>query len=252
MDAADIIVIGESHTDAQGHQFQVEIIKAAVRRWPGITISLEEFDRAQQAALDAYSAGRDTADDLEALRAFVNLRVRQNWRDWYLPKLEAAREGKAVLIASNAPLRYSRLVRNVGCDKLPDLDAAERALFDCPVAPEDPAYRQRFANSLKFATANSESGLKPLQTEQIDLMFRAQRVWDATMAQSVAGARARNNAKVLHLVGNVHSDFNGGLLQELRVRDKSARLLVISLRPVRSDRFLPSDRGRADIVVYTH
>jgi uncharacterized iron-regulated protein len=93
--------------------------------------------------------------------------------------------------------------------------------------------------------------VKQLNDEQIDVLFRAHRVWDATMAESIAQARAGRARTVLHLVGGFHTEFDGGLIQELRARDPAARILVISLSPRRSDRFASGDLGKADFLIYT-
>jgi uncharacterized iron-regulated protein len=252
MENADVVILGESHTDARGHAIQVELITSALQRWENLSLSLEDFDRNQQAALDDFLRGELSATDLQAMSNVVMPTVRNNWMDWYFPKLEAARQADATLLASNAPLQYSRMVRNVGCDDLPELPAEERALFACPAAAEDPAYKARFIASLTSAVGrNRPQGMKPLGAEQTDGMFRSQRVWDATMAESIVQARAAGSVKVLHVVGNMHADFNGGLVQELRYRDPDSRVQVISLVPTRSDRLLDADRGRADFIIYT-
>lgn len=252
MDTADVIVMGESHTDATGHAIQAEIIAAASRRYDEVTLSLEEFDRSQQAALDAFQRGELTATDIQSVGIFVMPVFRHNWMEWSFPKITAAQDAGMPLVASNAPLRYSRLVRNVGCDNLPELEAEESALFDCPEAPEDPAYKARFTENVERAFSRNKSmGLKALEAEQTEKMFRAQRVWDATMAASIVQARAGAGRKVLHIVGNVHADFNGGLIQELNYRDPDIRVRVISLVAKRSSSLLDADRGRADIVIYT-
>ena len=252
MDAADVIIIGESHTDGRGHAIQAKIISAAGQRWDGLTVSLEEFDRSQQSVLDAYERGELSGAEVKATRSFVMPTVRDNWLEWNLPKLEAARQAGTPLLASNAPLKYSRMVRNKGCDNLPDLSADELALFECPAVAEDPAYKARFVTKLTRAIKNNKPvSLKPLQAEQTDKMFQAHRVWDATMAASIAKARADGADKVLHVVGGFHSDFNGGLVQELRFRDPDSRVLVICMGPKRSKQLLSADRGRADIVIYT-
>jgi uncharacterized iron-regulated protein len=252
MDAADVIVIGESHTDASGHAIQIDLIKQAVQRWPGITVSFEEFDRSQQPNLDAFARGEITGAQLQQTRRFVNLQVKANWGEWYLPKLVAARDADAPLLASNAPLKYSRMVRNYGCNDLPELTAAERALFECPSVPMDPAYREAFGKTFRgVVKRNPDTGLKELGDEQLDALFRAHRVWDATMADSVVQAQAAGADKVLHLVGSFHGDFNGGLIQELHARDKNSRILVLSMRARRGSRMSKADEGRADMVIYT-
>ncbi len=251
LDSADVIILGETHDDAKGHVVQREIIVEAVRRWTGLTVSLEEFDRSQQSVLNTYERNAMTGAELKATRSFIDPAVKQHWMEWNLPKLEAAKEGGAPLLASNAPLKYSRLVRNVGCDNLPEMEDHERALFECPEAAEDPAYKARFVKRMTAVAArNKNAGMKPLQAEQTDRMFRVQRVWDATMAQSIVQARADGANKVLHIVGGFHSDFNGGLIQELRYRDPDNQILVISLSTKSRNQLANSDRGRADIVIY--
>lgn len=252
MDEADIIIIGEQHTDARGHALQALLIGEALQRWENTSVTLEEFDRRQQAALLDYQNGKITGEELKAVRDFVDPEVRRNWLEWYLPKLEAARQGGASLVATNAPLKYSRLVRNVGCENLPELPEDERALFDCPVTPVDPEYRKRFAGTMKaVAAGNRTSGLKPLKDEQIDRMFRAHRVWDATMAQSIVTVRSAGSEKIIHLVGSFHADYGGGLVQEIRSRDPAATILVICLTPKRGWQLSQEDVDRADFVIYT-
>jgi uncharacterized iron-regulated protein len=251
MDKADIVIVGEQHTDAAGHALQVRIITDVLERWDNVVLTLEEFDRSQQGALDDYQNSEITGVELKGVRDFVDPQVRRNWLDWYLPKLEAARQGGASLMATNAPLKYSRMVRNAGCDNLPELPQDERSLFDCPVAPLDPEYRERFGQTMKsVAAGNRSSGLKPLKDEQIDKMFRAHRVWDATMARSIVEARS-DGRKVMHLVGSFHSDYSGGLVQELRSRDPEASILVLCLTPKRGFTLSRDDIDRADFVVYT-
>ena len=158
MDAADVIVIGEAHADFAGHAIQTALLEVAVLRWPGLTLSLEEFDRSQQAELDAFSRGEMTGAQLYEIRAFVDLKVKANWQDWYLPKLAVARDAGVPLLASNAPLKYSRMVRNHGCRNLPELEKAELALFDCPSVTLDPEYRARFARTFTSAVKRSDTG----------------------------------------------------------------------------------------------
>ena len=252
MNSADVIIMGEQHTDARGHAIQTKIIAAAGERWSELTLSLEEFDRSEQVELSAFQHAEITASELKAVRNFVMPVVRDNWMEWNLPKLETARQSQASLLASNAPLKYSRLVRNVGCDNLPELAPEERALFDCPSVAEDPAYKARFVRNLKASIGrNKPAGMKPLEEAQTDRMFRALRVWDATMAASIVQARTDGANKVLHVVGSQHSDFNGGLIQELQHRDPDSRLLVICLTPKRAAKLAATDRGRADVIIYT-
>lgn len=85
----------------------------------------------------------------------------------------------------------------------------------------------------------------------LDGLFRAQLVWDATMARSIADALGRGRAKVVHLAGRFHSDFDGGTVQFLRRYRPGVRVLVVSLVPADAAELRPEDVGRADVVIYT-
>jgi uncharacterized iron-regulated protein len=91
-----------------------------------------------------------------------------------------------------------------------------------------------------------------MKPEDIDPGFRSQLLWDATMGDSIARAlRTPRTKKVVHLVGQFHSDFSGGTVKEVRARRPIARVLTVSMQ--RSDgAFLRErDEGRADVVIYT-
>ena len=82
-------------------------------------------------------------------------------------------------------------------------------------------------------------------------MFRGQLVMDATMAASIADASRAGAAKVVHLVGHFHCDFQGGLVQELHRRLPDDRILVITVLAVDAPSLRDEDVDRADFVVYT-
>jgi uncharacterized iron-regulated protein len=251
INSADIVLLGEVHTDAAGHFWQQELLRELVAADDNWLLSLEEFDRSQQADLNQFAAGELTGEQLKAIRNFVGPGVKEHWLEWNLPKLQIARDAKVPMLASNAPLKYSRMVRNKGCDSLASLPADQRALVDCPLAAVDPDYQLRFYQTLQRVSRSSQAkAMKPLSNEQTEKMFRAHRVWDATMAESVVNARRATNVRIVHIVGNFHTDYNGGLVQELRARDPEARILVISIRPGRATTLPATDQGRANIMVY--
>ncbi|TDJ55713.1 MAG: hypothetical protein E2O40_05530, partial [Planctomycetota bacterium] len=53
---ADVIVLGEEHDDAVGHAFQLAIVQDVLQRWPDSAVSMEMFDRTEQAVVDDYLA----------------------------------------------------------------------------------------------------------------------------------------------------------------------------------------------------
>ena len=61
----------------------------------------------------------------------------------------------------------------------------------------------------------------------------------------------RGAKKIIHLVGQFHSDFEGGTVAQLKARWPGVKLLVISLQRENPASLLDDDAGRADVVVYT-
>ena len=81
--------------------------------------------------------------------------------------------------------------------------------------------------------------------------FRSQQLWDATMGASVVKALRSGSRPVILLIGQFHSDFNGGTVQQIRARASHARILVISMQREDSTMLRDEDRDRADIIIYT-
>ncbi len=102
------------------------------------------------------------------------------------------------------------------------------------------------------APASRPSPHGPMKPEDIDPGFRSQLLWDATMADSIAKAlRTPGTKKVVHLVGQFHSDFSGGTVKEVRARRPIARVLTISMQRGDGANLRERDEGRADVVIYT-
>jgi uncharacterized iron-regulated protein len=283
---ADVVIVGEVHDDAVGHRVQLAIVEDVLARWPGSALSMEMLDRRQQAVVDDYLAdfiGLDTFYEragttrwrkiaLEYLDGSINRKTfkrrvtRIGWPDWennYQPMIEAAKESGAPVVAANTPwLVYTSVARKEGYERLDDVTPAQRALFELPEELLEGSYRERFWEALvgraegeepppDDETDEDEAPHSVLTDEQVFEMYRGQLVMDATMADSIAGASRAGAVKIVHLVGNFHCDFEGGLVQELRRRLPEARILVISMLKLEEAELREEDLGRADFVVHT-
>jgi len=98
--------------------------------------------------------------------------------------------------------------------------------------------------------ARSGTDDPPPTDDEIDAFQRAQLVWDATMAASVAASLERSPA-VVHLAGSFHIGRDGATVTEFRRRRPDARTLTIVCVDAASDSLREEDRGLADVVVYT-
>jgi uncharacterized iron-regulated protein len=250
IDHSDVIFIGEQHNDAVGHAAQLAVYEDTVSRHPGTALSLEMLERDEQDLLEDY------LDELIDQRTFERLTFSSSWGGdggwiaWYQPIVDVAREAGAPVVAANAPRRYVRIARKEGYEPLDELPASRRALFDLPDATPSDTYRQRFYETMS-SFGDEEHADEGPDEEAIAEMFRSQLVWDETMGLSAAGALQAGAPKVVHLIGQFHSDFDGGTVQAAQRRVPNARILVISMQPVEATTLRDEDDGRADVVIFT-
>jgi uncharacterized iron-regulated protein len=243
---ADIVVIGEQHDDANAHALQQAVWEETVAAWPGSAVSLEMLERDEQPAVDAYLAGEiDEATFVERTGS-RDWASEGTWGDFYQPVIDEARLAKAPVIAANAPREYVRRARTEGYGALAALPPEERALFSLPAADPPPTYRARFRDFM------SGGGEREVDEARVDEVLRSQRLWDATMADSIVRALdgLPAHAKVVHLVGQFHSEYDGGLVSEIQARAPGAKVLTVSVQRGEARALREEDRGKADVVVY--
>lgn len=245
--AADFVIVGEQHDDATGHAVQLALVEDALARWPGVAVSMEMLERDEQWVVDDYFDEIIAADALMTLTHSSGWGGPGGWLRYYQPIVDAARSADGVVVAANAPRRYVRLARTEGYDRLEALPAPRRTLVALPVADSHDEYGRRFGELM----SSGGGGGHELSEEDLEAFMRSQLLWDATMAESMVSARRQGATKVIHLVGQFHCDFDGGLVNELRARAPDARILVISMQKVDARALRAEDAGRADVVVYT-
>ena len=73
--------------------------------------------------------------------------------------------------------------------------------------------------------------------------------WDATMAQSIVDSKPSRDHKVILLVGQFHVEYDGGIVQELRKRMPSAKVLVVSIQREIPEEDWQSDPPISDVMV---
>jgi uncharacterized iron-regulated protein len=287
---ADVIIVGEEHTDAVGHRVQLAIVQDVFAQWPDSALSMEMLDRRKQAVVDDYLSDYIDLEtfyeragttkwrkiSLDYLEGEINRKTfkqrvnRIGWPDWannYQPIIDAAKETGAPVVAANTPWRvYTTVARKDGYEALADVTPAQRALFELPEEILEGSYRERFWEAIAGRPEGEEppppedgdedagpmgGGHTALTDEQVLEMYRAQLVMDATMADSIAEASRAGADKVVHLVGHFHCDFEGGLVQELRRRLPDARILVVTMLSQDGAQLGEDDVDRADFVFHT-
>lgn len=246
MEPADVIILGESHNDATGHAVQLALVEEAMARFDSVAVSMEMLERDEQGLVDDYLDGIIDADAFAKLTQSSQWAGPGSWAVWYQPIIDEARdEPGATVIAANAPRRYVKLARRDGYTAVDELPDERRALVEVPPEILEGGYRDRFVGLM--STGHGEGGL---DEQMIEDLYRAQLVWDATMASSIDRALTDGAGKVIHLVGQFHCDFDGGLVQQLRLLRPDVNILVVSLQESGTT-WSDDDLGRGDVVVLT-
>jgi uncharacterized iron-regulated protein len=254
----DVVIVGEKHDDATGHAVELRITELVVRKYgEASALSMEMLERDEQPEVNDYLDDIIDADTFIKLTNSADWAAKGSWTTWYQPMIDEAKANGAQVIAANAPRRYVRIARQDGYERLESLDPQRQALFDVPVGSLEGPYRDRFIELMSAPIPTPDAASRPnphagaASTDLLDSSFRSQMLWDATMAASIDRALDHGVNKVVHVVGQFHSDFEGGTTQQLRARRPGVTILTISLQPVEATGLRDEDRDRADVVIYT-
>ncbi|NUQ49747.1 MAG: ChaN family lipoprotein, partial [Phycisphaerae bacterium] len=247
--AADVFVIGENHGHRLGLSVAAAIWDDVLDGAPDAALALEFFERDQQACIDDYLAGLTD----EATFKRMARRNDNNYPAGHRAMLEYAKSADVPVIAANSPRVYVRAASREGFDRLLELTPEQRRLFRVPDELPAGRYREDFE---RVMTGNADAhgdgaASQPASTRpSLDGPFRAQSVWDWTMAESVSRALQAGRRPVLLVVGRFHSDFRGGLIQALERLTPGVRVLTLSFVNETSDVLREEDQHRADFVIY--
>lgn len=247
---ADVVLVGEMHGQAAGQAFEAALFEDLLSAAPGAVAALEFYERDQQVALDDFLAGVTTEAQ------FRRAAGRAKDDPGHAAMIELSKARSRPVIAANAPRRYVRLARLEGYERLAALKPEQRRLFRIPDQLPGGRYREEFdrlmAPEEEEPDAHGSDADEPptsstAPNEQTEAMFRAQSLWDWTMADSVAahlGAHPDDRPVVL-IVGKFHIDHDGGLVQALRSIAPGRRVVTVTM----TDEAGPFETGIADVVV---
>ncbi len=242
MQASDVVMIGEQH----GHPLGLALAATLVERlFAGPTgadaaLSFEFFERDQQGVIDQYLQG--TLDEA-GLRAATKMESERKLPEGHRRMLAAARAAGRPVLAANAPRRLVKLARTEGLAALERLPADERALVEVPTSMTAGSYREAFFKLMGGGHAGADAAA-------LEGFYRAQNVWDATMAATIVSAVDAGMRPVVQVVGSFHVDHGGGLLERVRAARPTAKVWTLSVVDVAARALRAEDRTRADVVAY--
>lgn len=247
--AADAVLIGENHGHALGLETAASLWEETLPMSPNAALCLEFFERDDQSRIDDYLAGFVTDERFRSRTG----RNDSNYPPGHRRMVDAARQARRPVIAANAPRPLVTLARQGGYDSFQRLTAEQRRMARIPDQAPAGRYRADFDAVMSSMSAAHGGAPAPSDAERVarlDAAFRAQSLWDWTMADSVAKALDGGARPVFLVVGRFHVDFEGGLAQAIDHIRPGTKRVIVTFVDAWADQLQPEDRGRGDFVIY--
>ncbi len=240
--ARPIVLLGETHTDADHHRWQLGMLAALHGRRQPVVLGIEALPRKAQPILDRWVAGE--LDEPAFLQAVEWRKVWGYDAQLYLPLFHFARLHRIKMVALNVE---RTLVAKVGRDGFDAVPAAEREGLSAP-APADPAYRESLVDIYlahrprqpeapapgAAAQPAPHTAAPPAAAEpDADAQAAAERTaalaepafgrfvegqltWDRAMAEALAAAqRGPDQPLVVGIIGSGHLEHGWGVPHQL-------------------------------------
>ena len=202
-DSTKIFFLGEVHDNEHGHQRRLERVKQLIEQGPQPVVAMEQFDRENQAVLDAALSQCSDVDCVLVKAATTGW----EWR-FYKPYVQWALDKKIKLVAANLSNVDVRKVMTHG--------------FAAVLGPQmvDTYKLQQIPGQLLSAQnkAIQEGHCNMLPTKAIGPMVQGQIARDVWMAHVVNGV---SNAPVVLIAGNGHVRKDAGVMQWLTPQNQA-------------------------------
>jgi uncharacterized iron-regulated protein len=245
LDRADVLFVGETHTDAIGHVVEAELLRHADERYAqrrAVALSLEMFESDVQTVVDEYLGGLITERHF-----LLSSRPWNNYETDYRPLVEYARAHHLPVIAANAPARYVSRVSAQGSASLSSLSKEARVwLPPLPFNDASAAYAAKFNEFMSGgmaappqAPAGTQSAQQPSANPHAQPnphggahLLEAQTLRDASMAYAISEFLKRGrDPLVMQVNGTFHSEGRMGVPEHLAHYRKRARAVVVTIVP---------------------
>jgi uncharacterized iron-regulated protein len=203
-----VVLLGESHNEAEHHRWQLHTIAALVSRRPDMVLGFEMFPRRVQAVLDRWSKGE--LNEADFLREVDWTEIWGTDAEFYLPLFHFARMHRLPMLALNVDRTISQRVAAQGLAAIPN---GEREGVGDP-APASPAYRDHLFEMFKKHPSVDEGASE--DSEQFQRFVEAQLFRDRAMAEVIAATRRdRRQPLVVGIMGQGHVEYRHGVAHQL-------------------------------------
>ncbi|MBE0613240.1 MAG: ChaN family lipoprotein [Burkholderiales bacterium] len=207
---ARVVLLGESHDNADHHRWELQMATALATLHPRIVLGFEMFPRRVQAALDRWVAGELT--EAQFLQDADWEHVWGYEADFYLPLFHFARMNRIPMLALNVE---RAMVRTVGAQGLAAVPPDELEGVSKPAEPGEEYLSRLFASYAQHPEKHASA--PALGDPAFRRFVEAQLVWDRAMAQVLGAAAARDpDILVVGIMGARHVTHGDGVQHQLK------------------------------------
>ena len=203
-----VVLLGESHDQAEHHRWQLHTITALFSHRPDMVLGFEMFPRRVQPVLDRWSKGELSESDF--LREVDWAQIWGFAAELYLPLFNFSRMHRLPMLALNIDRATNRRVAAQGLASVP---STEREGVGDPV-PASSFYRDRLFEWFKKHPAAGQDARAA--SERFERFVCAQQFWDRAMAEAIADAhRDARHPLVVGIMGSGHIEYRDGVPHQL-------------------------------------
>jgi len=189
LEDAQVIYIGENHTDPVHHRIQLRVIQDLTARHQ-TAVGMEMIDHAYQPVLDKWSQA-----ELSEQAFLEKTHWYANWRydfDLYRGIFETIRDSRIPLIGLNLPFHIPPKIAVGGIDNLLPEDAAHLPQTITLTDPDHRAYVENIFSMHHFKGRDN-----------FEYFYAAQCTWEDAMAETIA-RHLLDRQKMIVLAGDGH------------------------------------------------
>jgi uncharacterized iron-regulated protein len=215
---ADIIYVGETHTNVHAHRVQLEILRELHRRFPGqVAVGMEMFRVPQQESLDRWTKG-----ELSEIQFLKESKWFKNWSSdfgYYRDILEFARDNGIDVVALNPS---QELQRQFGRAAVDGKELPPELADQLPETGEVDPFQDR---SIKAIFAGHSAG-----GDMLDSFLKVQLLWEETMASRIVeylDGEKGDGKKMIVMTGSMHIQHGYGVPKKVLRRKPLSYVIVL-------------------------
>lgn len=216
---ADVVLIGEHHTNIDGHRVEQRIFDALAETGRPLILGMEFFETDDDASLAKYVAGSIELHEMIAQTNWYGPGGTNYNFNYYRPMVEKAKQKGFAVHGINVT---RELVRTISKKGYADLPAEQRALVPDPGVVNE---------KHRYVIDRMMGGMAAAMPDMFDSMYRSQTMSDSAMAASILRLRAAAGTTkplVVVIVGVGHVGHGLGIPARLRSADPALDVRVVS------------------------